>query len=94
MTWISFICFILLFILLFSLFKKETDVFSPARLFLIIWSLAIGLADLKLSRYQINWTNYSWIMLLISLSSMLIGMFIVYVINLDKPLKKIESIRL
>lgn len=93
MNWLSFICFAVFFLFVSSLFKKETDVFSPARLFIIIWSLAIGLANLKLSRYQLQWTNYSWIMLLISLSSMLIGMFIVFVINLDKSVKKVVSIR-
>ena len=92
-SWISIFCFCVFFILIISLFKKGTDVFSPARLFLIIWSLAIGLADLKLSRYQQVWTSYSWIMLWIALFSMLTGMFVMYVINLDKPVEKIESIR-
>ena len=93
MSWISILCFCILFLLIISLFKKGTDVFSPARLFVIIWSLAIGLADLKLSRYQIVWTGYSWAILSISLFSMLTGMFVVYVINLDKPVARIESIR-
>ncbi len=92
-SWISIFCFCVFFILIISLFKKRTDVFSPARLFLIIWSLSIGLADLKLSRYQPVWTSYSWIMLWIALFSMLTGMFVMYVINLDKPVEKIESIR-
>jgi oligosaccharide repeat unit polymerase len=92
-TWISILSFGILFLLLISLFKKGTDVFSPARLFLIIWSFAIGLTDLKFSRYQYQWSSYSWMMLIISLFSMLTGMFVVYVINLDKPLNKINSIR-
>ena len=92
-SWISILCFCVFFLLIISLFKKGTDVFSPARLFVIIWSLAIGLADLKLSRYQIVWTGYSWAILSISLFSMLTGMFVVYVINLDKPVARIESIR-
>ncbi|NJD23517.1 MAG: oligosaccharide repeat unit polymerase [Melioribacter sp.] len=93
MTFVSFICFGIFVLLMISLFKKDTDVFSPARLFVIIWSLAIGLTDLKLSRYQIIWTDFSWIMILISLFSMLTGMFIVYVINIDKPVKKIDFVR-
>lgn len=93
MSWISILCLCFFFISIITLFKKGTDVFSPARLFVIIWSLAIGLADLKLSRYQIVWTSYSWTMLGISLFSMLTGMFVVYVINLDKPLMKIGTIR-
>ncbi len=93
MTWVSFICFGIFLLLIISLFKKETDVFSPARLFVIIWSFAIGLTDLKLSRYQIIWTDFSWIMIIISLFSMLTGMFIIYVVNIDKPVKKIELVR-
>src|SRR3989339_402845 len=93
MSWISVFCFGLFLLLLISLFKKGTDVFSPARLFIIIWSFAIGLTDLKLSRYQITWTNFSWIMIIISLFSMLTGMFIVYVVNIDKSIIKIDIIR-
>jgi len=94
MSLVSIFCFGLFLLLVISLFKKGTDVFSPARLFTIIWSLAIGLTDLKLSRYQIVWTSYSWMMLIISLFSMLTGMFVIYVVNLDKPIRKIHSIRL
>ncbi len=93
MTWVSFICFGIFLLLIISLFKKGTDVFSPARLFVIIWSFAIGLTDLKLSRYQIIWTDYSWIMIIISLFSMLTGMFIVYVINIDKQVNRIDVVR-
>lgn len=92
-NWISFLCFGVFVVLLFSMFKKGTDVFSPARLFSLVWSFAIGLTDLKLSRYQIQWSFFSWIMLLISLFSVLTGMFVVYVINFEKPLNKIGSIR-
>lgn len=93
MSLASFICFGIFLFLVITLFMKETDVFSPARLFIIIWSLAIGLTDLKLSRYQIQWTTFSWIMIVISLLSILIGMFIAYVINIDKPIQKINSVR-
>ncbi|MCX6171134.1 MAG: O-antigen ligase [Ignavibacteriales bacterium] len=93
MTVISFICISIFLLFTLSLFKKDSDIFSPARLFIIIWSMAIGLTELKFSRFQIQWTSYSWIMLFLSLTSMLIGMFIVYVINIDKPIKKLDQIR-
>ncbi len=90
---ISIICFLILFMLFMSLFRKDTDVFSPGRLFAMIWLLAIGLADLKLSRYQKEWTLFSWIMILIAAVSFLVGVYIVYVVNSGMPLKKIESTR-
>lgn len=81
MTLVSFISFsVFVFVALISL-RKGTDIFSPARLLTLIWSLAIGLVDLKLSRFQVIWSSFSWAMLLIAISSMLIGVFIVYVIN-------------
>jgi len=89
----SYICFALFILLFLTLFRKNTDVFSPARLFIMIWALAIGLVELKLSRYQKVWSSYSWIVLMISLFSMVLGFFIVYVINIGKPLKSINEIR-
>ncbi|MEW6196970.1 MAG: O-antigen polymerase [Bacteroidota bacterium] len=73
--------------------KKGTDIFSPARLFIFVWSLAIGLADLKLSRFQLSWSLFSWIMILIAIAAMLTGMFIVYVINSDKEIPSLAVIR-
>lgn len=93
MSSLSIICFIILFFLILTLFRRESDLFSPGRLLLIVWSLAIGLADLKLSRYQKQWNDYSWFMLVLALASFLIGMFIIYVINLGKPTKSVLKIR-
>jgi oligosaccharide repeat unit polymerase len=73
--------------------KKGTDIFSPARLFAIVWTLVIGLTELKLSRHQIKWSMFSWLVLLISLVSVLLGMFIIYVINYNRPINSIPSIR-
>jgi oligosaccharide repeat unit polymerase len=75
------------------MFKKGTDIFSPARIFMIVWTLAIGLAELKLSGHQIVWNLYSWFVLLLSLLSVLLGMFIIYVINLYKTVNTTFSIR-
>jgi len=60
---------------------------------LLVWSLAIGLADLKLSRFQIEWTAYSWIILLIAILSFTIGVFVIYSVNSDKDVLEIEGIR-
>lgn len=94
MNIISFISFIIFFLCIVSFFKKDTDIFSPGRLFVIVWSLALGLTNLKLSRHQIEWSLFSWFMLFITLLSFLTGVFIVYVINSDKQLRTIKSIRI
>lgn len=93
MSSISIICLSGFLILFLSLFKKGTDIFSPARLFLLVWLLAIGLTDLKLSRYQQEWSTFSWIMLILPLVSMLSGIFIAYVINFNKKLLSIIHVR-
>jgi oligosaccharide repeat unit polymerase len=93
MNLLSFICFFSALLLVISMLRKNTDIFSPSRLFLIIWLIAIGLTELKFSRLQRHWSEYNWIILLIPLLSTLLGMFIVYVINFEKPLKGLSSIR-
>lgn len=90
---ISFVCFSLFIIIFFTLFKKGTDVFAPARLFTLVWSLAIGLVELKFSGLQKIWSFYSWLVLLITLFSVLLGMFVVYVHHFGKEYKSISQIR-
>lgn len=94
MSAIAIISFTLFMILLLSLIKKGTDVFSPVRLFSIIWSFAIGLTELKLSWLQKEWNIYSWVMLFISLSALLLGMFSVYVINFGKPILSVGNAKI
>ncbi len=93
MSIVSIICFISFSLLLFSFLKKGTDIFSPARLFILVWSFAIGLTDLKLSGYQFTWSFYSWFMLFLPLISVLVGMFVIYVINQNKPVSTINFTR-
>jgi oligosaccharide repeat unit polymerase len=93
MSGISIICFIFLLVLIASLFKKGTDFFSPARLFTFVWLVAIGLVDLKLSRFQKQWSIYGWVVMLLPLVSILIGMFVVYAINFGRPVYSIQKIR-
>ncbi len=93
MSPLSITCFLFFLILFLTLFRKGTDIFSPARLFMLIWTLAIGVTDLKLSWFQTSWTTYSWIMLCIAMLSMLVGMFVVYVINADKTIKDLSIVR-
>ncbi|MBU2494428.1 MAG: oligosaccharide repeat unit polymerase [Bacteroidetes bacterium] len=84
MTYISIISFTIFFVLIITFAKKGTDIFAPARIFTIVWSLAIGLAELKLSWHQVQWNIFSWLVIIISIASVLLGMFIIYVINFGK----------
>lgn len=93
MSIISFICFLILAIIIFSFFNKDTDIFSPSRIFIAIWAFAIGLADLKFSRFQHQWSYYGWLILLISIISFLIGSFTVYVIYFKKEILTLSDIR-
>ena len=91
---ISFICLIaFLFILIFS-FRKKVDLLSPGRVFLILWLLILGLVDLKFSRLQSEWKLFDWVMVLLGLLTFLTGIYISYIINLDKPFLPVSKIRL
>ncbi len=80
-------------LLLLSFLNRKIDVLSPARLFILVWSFAIGITNLKLSVFQKEWSDYGWLMLMLTLISFLGGIFIVYVLNVDKDIKSIKEIR-
>jgi len=73
--------------------RKNTDVLSPARVFGITWSLVFGLANLKLSRLQFEWTFIQWISALMGPISFLIGLYFTYVFNMGARLLPIYEIR-
>lgn len=93
MSIITIIFFSIAFFVALSYLTKNSDLFSPARLFIFVWSIIISLTELKLSWLQKEWGLFSWTMLFISLISMLLGMFIVYVINYNQPLHSVNSIK-
>lgn len=94
MNFYSFFSFIIFAVVLFyTLAKKEEDIFSPGRLFILVWSFAIGLTQLKLSRLQYQWDIISWIYLLIPIFSVLAGIFTIYVIYFNKKINTLNSIR-
>lgn len=93
MTMVSFISFLLFFLVLFTFINKDKDVFSPAKIFIGIWSLVIGLADLKFSRLQTDFSAFSWLMIGISIFSFLLGLYIAYVLFVDKNLLSKDDIR-
>jgi len=94
MSTFSVISFTIFSLLLLSFLYKKIDLLSPARLFILVWSFAIGLTHLKLSVFQKEWTLYSWVMLMLTLLSFLSGLFIIYVLNADKNVKTIKEMRL
>ncbi len=93
MSVISIISFIICSMIILSSFRANTDVFSPGRAFAFIWSLAIGLTDLKLSGLQQQWPLEIWMQVLIGPTSFLIGVFIAFTINLNKEVVPIGNMR-
>ncbi len=93
MSWISVACFGICAGIILTLFRRGADPLSPARVFGFIWSLAIGLAELKLSRLQHEWNADSWVLLLTGITAFLAGIFITYVLHLNTELVPIKRMR-
>lgn len=91
---ISILIFALLFFLTFVTFTvKGTDYFSPGRLFALVWIVVLGLSLFKFSRFQFSWSWYSWLVILTSVISFLLGVFVVYVLNFGKKVYSISMMR-
>lgn len=93
MSWVSWISFAICFGIILSSLRREADYLSPARVFGFVWSLAIGLADLKLSSFQVQWNTESWLLLLLGVGSFLVGTLIAQVLNLGKTLVPLNAMR-
>jgi oligosaccharide repeat unit polymerase len=93
MTIISFFCLFICLWIISSTFQKNADALSPARVFGFVWCITIGLAELKLSKLQNEWTTQEWIILLIGPLSFLIGTFIIYCLNINTKLFTLNKIR-
>ncbi len=73
------IAFLTLAVIVFLMGGRKTwDLFSPVRIFSAVWLGAIGITHFKLSGLQEDWTEYTWIVILASILSYLIGSFSVY----------------
>jgi oligosaccharide repeat unit polymerase len=83
---------ILVFLLIMSI-KKNSDLFSPAKLFLIVWAFCIFLVEFKFSGFQHEWSLYSWFVLLLGVASTLLGIFISYVLSINTPSHSKNSLR-
>ncbi|MDI6802581.1 MAG: O-antigen polymerase [Bacteroidota bacterium] len=93
MSIVSIFCFLVAGLILISYFRRGSDVFSPAKVFLFVWAIAIGLTDLKFSRLQHQWENYAWLCLFLSIGSFLLGIFIVQVLFTRLSLYPVSTMR-
>ncbi|MCL4548434.1 MAG: oligosaccharide repeat unit polymerase [Bacteroidetes bacterium] len=93
MSIISIISFVICLLIVLSSFRTNADIFSPGRAFGLVWSLVIGLTDLKLSGLQQQWPLEIWIQVLLGPLTFLIGVFVAYIINLNKEVVPVNSMR-
>ncbi|MBF8294988.1 MAG: hypothetical protein HW389_1533 [Bacteroidetes bacterium] len=93
LSWVSWISFAICCGIVLATFRREADLLSPARVFGFIWCLAVGLTELKLSRFQNEWNSLSWSLLLIGIAAFLIGILIAHVLNLGKKLVPLGTMR-
>ncbi len=94
MTIISFFCLLIFLFFLISGLRKNSDLFSPGRVFGMLWSFVFGLSEFKFSRLQSHWTGFEWFMALCAIITFLLGNYISFIINLDKPYLTVSEIRL
>lgn len=78
-------------------FKGDKNVFSPARFWIILWSLVIGITQLKWSNLQNDWSNLTWVILISSLLSFLLAVYTTnvvlnrYTINTPNVISEINT---
>lgn len=94
MTIVSIISFSLFFVLLFSMFKKNSAILSPARIFLMVWVFCLGLAEFKFSRLQFEWSPFGYFVLLLGVGSFAVGIYISYVTNFSKKFLSVGEVRM
>jgi oligosaccharide repeat unit polymerase len=85
MSVISITCFFICLLIIVDSIRSSADILSPSRVFGFIWLLALGLAELKLSKLQHEWTFESWFLLLLGPIAFLVGLYIAYILNIDSP---------
>lgn len=93
MTIIQLILTAILLTTVFLSFRKGTDLFSPARVFILVWTVSIILAEFKFSGFQHIWSWFSWFVLISGLVSFLLGIYISYALNAGKPLIPVKLLR-
>ncbi len=90
---LSLICFILFILLLISGLRKSADFLSPARIFGMLWAFVLGIVQLKQSHLQLLWSSFDWFVALLALITFLLGVYVSFIINLDRPFLHVTKIR-
>jgi oligosaccharide repeat unit polymerase len=93
MSFVTFICSIVFLIFLVSGFRKNANFLSPARVYGMIWSFVIGLLDYKFSKLQFKWNPVDWFYVLLGVLAFLIGVYLSYIININKKFLHPAEIR-
>jgi oligosaccharide repeat unit polymerase len=93
MNWTSIICFGIAFLICGSMLRRDADILSPARIFGFVWSIVFGLANLKLSRLQLNWSLTQWGYVLLGPVSLLFGLFVVQMFHIGSQVLPIARMR-
>ncbi len=93
MIWISITCFLIAFLICCSMLKREADIMSPARVFGFTWSIVFGLANLKFSGFQSEWTFGQWAYALLGPTSFILGLVAAYVVSIGAQLHPINGMR-
>jgi oligosaccharide repeat unit polymerase len=93
MSLTSALCFTGILLIGWSIFRKGADPFSPSRVFAIVWLVAFGVTELKLSSFQFEWDGYAWALMVTSVLSFLAGCFAVAVINSGRQLLPTAKMR-
>jgi oligosaccharide repeat unit polymerase len=93
MTVPSLIAWSVVLVLVTMLVLRKGDPLAPSRIMALVWAIAIGLAEMKLSAYQHTWSTYSWIVLLTGPVSFLLGAAAVAATRLWQPLLSVDEVR-
>lgn len=93
MNWISIVFFVIAFVICCTMLKRGADIISPARVFGFTWCIVFGLANLKFSRLQFEWTFSQWVYIMMGPISFLLGLFILYVLSIGTRLQPINEVR-
>lgn len=93
MTIIQIVSLIILFFIIGINFKKDTDILSPGKVFLVIWSVVLFITEFKFSLFQHTWSLFAWITLLMSIIAFSSGNLIANTVLISHRLYRLESIR-
>lgn len=93
MTIIQIISLIILFIIIGISFRKGTDILSPGKVFLIIWSISLFITEFKFSLFQNTWSLFAWVTILVGILSFSTGNLIANTSYISYPMSSVSGIR-